>query len=307
MRRSAVWRAGSMSSPAEGGPGTRDPVADPRALPDSQAAQVADDGDRRRTRLALAVEYDGSGFLGWQRLNHGPTVQRALEEALTWVADEPVETLCSGRTDARVHALNQVVHFDTTATRSLRGWLLGINTRLPDAVAVTWVGEVASDFHARFTARRRRYRYRILNRMVRPALLAAHLTWERLPLDADRMHAAAQALLGEHDFTSFRAQACQARNARRRMHEISVRREGDQVVMEVEANAFLHHMVRNIAGTLLEIGRGEKSVEWMGELLALRQRVQAGATAPPNGLTFLGPRYPRGLGLPAFLECDDPL
>lgn len=268
---------------------------------------LADCGNPARRRLAATVEYDGSGFLGWQRLNHGPTVQRTLEEALSWVADQPIETLCSGRTDARVHAFNQVVHFDTTAERSLRGWLLGTNTRLPETVAVTWVGVVPGDFHARFTARRRRYRYRILNRLVRPALLAAHLTWERIPLDAVRMHDAAQALIGEHDFTSFRAQACQARNARRRMHEISVRREGDQVVMEVEANAFLHHMVRNIAGTLLEIGRGEKPVEWMADLLGRRERFLAGATAPPNGLTFVGPRYPRGLGLPAFLECDDPL
>src|SRR5690606_6501265 len=171
-----------------------------------------------------------------------------------WVANEPIETLCSGRTDARVHALNQVVHFDTTARRSLRGWLLGTNTRLPESVAVTWVGEVADTFHARFTARRRRYRYRILNRIVRPALLSAHLTWERAPLEAGPMHEAAQALIGEHDFSSFRAQACQARHAIRRMHEITVRREGDQVVMEIEANAFLHHMVRNIAGSLMEIG-----------------------------------------------------
>ncbi len=283
---------------------TADTVDSPEAIDDKDAALTAGPS---RQRLAMAVEYDGSGFLGWQRLNHGPTVQRTLEEALSWVADESIESTCSGRTDARVHAYNQVVHFDTGARRSLRGWLLGTNTRLPDTVAVTWVGVVPADFHARFTARRRRYRYCILNRLVRPALLAAHLTWERLPLDAERMHAAAQALIGEHDFTSFRAQACQARTARRRMHEITIRRERDQVVMEIEANAFLHHMVRNIAGSLLEVGRGEKPIDWIAELLQCRQRVLAGATAPPNGLTFLGPRYPRGLGLPDFLECDDPL
>jgi len=260
-----------------------------------------------RQRIALAVEYDGSGFLGWQRLSHGPTVQAALQAALSQVADHPVEAFACGRTDAGVHAVNQIVHFDTTARRSLYGWIMGCNSALPRTVSVTWAGEVPADFHARFWARRRRYRYVILNRPVRPALYADYMAWEKRPLDAQRMHAAGQFLLGEQDFSSFRAATCQARHARRRMHEVSVRREGDRVLIEVEANAFLHHMVRNIVGALLPVGRGERPPEWVAELLAGRKRVLEVVTAPPQGLTFLGPRYPRGLGLPEWLECDDPL
>lgn len=260
-----------------------------------------------RRRVALAIEYDGSGFLGWQRLSHGQTVQAAVEAALSWVADASIQVHCSGRTDAGVHALNQIVHFDTEVERSLRGWMLGANTRLPRAVAVTWAGFVPDDFHARFSARRRRYRYRIMNRSARPALLTDHQTWEHAPLEAGAMHLAAQALVGEHDFSAFRAQSCQARTPNRHVHEIDVRRHGDEVVMEIEANAFLHHMVRNIAGSLLMIGRGERPIAWIAELLAQRRRDCAGPTAPPNGLLFLGPRYPRGFGLPPAYECDDPV
>ncbi|TCS96332.1 tRNA pseudouridine38-40 synthase [Pseudofulvimonas gallinarii] len=260
-----------------------------------------------RQRIALAVEYDGSGFLGWQRLSHGPTVEGVLEAAVARVANEAVDIQGCGRTDAGVHAINQIVHFDTTAVRPMRGWILGCNSNLPSSVVVTWAGIVPPEFHARFWARRRRYRYIILNRAVRPALGAGYLTWERRPLDAGRMHEAAQALIGEHDFSAFRAAACQARHARRRMHEVGVRREGDRVVVEVEANAFLHHMVRNIVGALLPIGRGDRDPGWVAELLAGRTRIREVVTAPPDGLTFLGPRYPRGLGLPGWLECDDPL
>lgn len=255
----------------------------------------------------MAIEYDGSGFLGWQRLSHGATVQAVLEQALSRIADERIGVQCSGRTDAGVHALNQVVHFDTRAARPLRGWMLGTNTQLPSSIAVTWAGFVSDSFHARFTARRRRYRYRIMNRAARPALLAHHLTWEYAPLDAHRMHMAAQALVGQHDFSAFRAQSCQANTPSRHVHEISVRREGDEVVIEVEANAFLHHMVRNIAGSLMMVGRGEKPVDWIAGVLAQGRRELAGPTAPPNGLLYLGPRYPRGFRLPSFLECDDPL
>ena len=258
-------------------------------------------------RIALAVEYDGSGFFGWQRLSHGLTVQAALEQALSCVADERIDVVCSGRTDAGVHALNQVVHFDTGVTRSLRGWMLGTNTKLPLSVAVVWAGFVPDAFHARFSARRRRYRYQIMNRPVRPALLAHQLTWERAPLDADAMHTAAQALVGEHDFSAFRAQSCQARTPHRQVHTLAVRRDGDEVIIEIEANAFLHHMVRNIAGSLMMVGRGDKPADWVANVLAQRRRELAGPTAPPNGLLYLGPRYPRGFGLPPTLECDDPL
>jgi len=249
-------------------------------------------------RLALGIEYDGTDFLGWQRLSHGPSVQAALEKALSFVADESVEVTCAGRTDSGVHAHCQVVHFDTGAARSMRSWVLGTCSNLPREVAVLWAQPVADDFHARFDARARRYRYTILNRPVRAALDARYVTWERLPLDAGAMHAAAQALVGEHDFTSFRAIACQARHARRNVHEVRVWREGEQVFVEVQANAFLHHMVRNIVGSLLPIGRGEKPREWMAELLAGRDRDVAGPTAPSSGLAFIGPRYPRHCGLP---------
>ncbi|WP_049622914.1 tRNA pseudouridine(38-40) synthase TruA [Frateuria defendens] len=250
-------------------------------------------------RIALGIEYDGTDFLGWQRLSHGRTVQGELERALSAVAAQPVTVNCAGRTDAGVHGRCQVVHFDTTAQRALRGWVLGGCANLPPGVAVLWAQEVPEAFHARFSARSRRYRYTILNRPVRAALDARYVTWERQPLDAGRMHAAAQALLGEHDFSAFRAVSCQASHPRREMLAIGVRREGEQVIVEVEANAFLHHMVRNIVGSLLPVGRGERPVEWMAELLAGRDREVAGPTAPATGLTFIGPRYEAHWGLPA--------
>lgn len=249
-------------------------------------------------RIALGIEYDGTDFLGWQRLRHGPSVQAAVEGALTFVADHPVEVTCAGRTDAGVHARCQVVHFDTRADRTPRAWVLGTTTRLPHSVAVLWARAVPDDFSARFSARARRYRYAILNRAIRPALDARFLAWERLPLDAAAMHAAAQALVGERDFSAFRAAACEARHARRNVIAASVVREGERVVVEVEANAFLLHMVRNIVGSLLEVGRGAREPAWIAEVLASRDRGCAGATAPPQGLTFIGPRYPPEWGLP---------
>lgn len=250
-------------------------------------------------RIALGIEYDGTDFSGWQRLSRGATVQSAVEDALSFVADEPVEVICAGRTDAGVHARCQVVHFETNAERSERGWMLGANSRLPASVAVRWVTPAADDFHARFGARARRYRYRILNRPMRAALDARYVTWERAPLDAERMHDAAQALLGERDFSAFRSIDCQANTAMRCVHAIALMRSDDQITMEIQANAFLHHMVRNIIGSLLPIGRGERPVEWMRELLDGRNRALAGPTAAPQGLTFLGPLYPKECRLPA--------
>ncbi|MFK2905208.1 tRNA pseudouridine(38-40) synthase TruA [Dyella ginsengisoli] len=249
-------------------------------------------------RIALGIEYDGTDFSGWQRLSHRDSVQGALEKALSFVAAAPIDVTCAGRTDAGVHGRCQVVHFDTEVQREPRGWVLGACSNLPTSVAVLWALPVVDDFHARFSARSRRYCYRILNRPVRAALDARYVTWERHPLDAGRMHAAAQALVGEHDFTAFRAIACQAAHARREVLAVSVRREDEQVIVEIEANAFLHHMVRNIVGSLLPIGRGEQPVEWMGELLAGRNREAAGPTAPSSGLTFIGPRYEARWGLP---------
>jgi tRNA pseudouridine38-40 synthase len=258
-------------------------------------------------RFALGVEYDGSDFSGWQRLHKPgepdrrgePTVQASVEEALSFVAGHPLEVVCAGRTDAGVHAACQVVHFDSDAEREPRGWVLGATTRLPASICALWCVRVDGEFHARFSARARRYRYCILNRAVRPALQRQYLSWERRPLDAAAMHRAAQALLGEHDFSAFRTVHCQAPHARRDLQHITVTREGDIVEVEVQANAFLHHMVRNIVGSLLPVGRGERPEEWLAELLAGRDRTVAGPTAPPDGLVFVGPRYPAGLRLPA--------
>ncbi|KAF1722065.1 tRNA pseudouridine(38-40) synthase TruA [Pseudoxanthomonas wuyuanensis] len=255
-------------------------------------------------RYALGVEYDGGGFLGWQRLSKPgsddeSTVQSVLERALSFVANAPVETVCAGRTDAGVHAQCQVVHFDSGARRDPRGWMLGATSRLPASVCVRWCQPVADDFHARFSARARRYRYAILNRAVRPALGRQYLSWERLPLDADAMHRAAQSLLGEHDFSAFRTVHCQAPHARRNLQAIAVRRDGEQVIVTVQANAFLHHMVRNIVGSLLLVGRGEQPEDWMAQLLAGRDRTVAGPTAPPDGLVFVSPLYPPQWRLPA--------
>ena len=249
-------------------------------------------------RYALGIEYDGSGFLGWQRHSNGPTVQVAVETALSQVADAPVTVVCSGRTDAGVHAACQVVHFDSEVTRSERAWQLGSNTRLPDDVRALWCRVVPDDFHARYSARARSYRYRILNRAVPPAMQRHFLSWERLPLDAAAMHRAAQALLGEHDFSAFRTAQCQAAHPRRNLQRICVQRDGEAVTVEVQANAFLHHMVRNIVGSLVEVGRGDRAEAWIGELLAGRNRTAAGPTAPAAGLVFLGPRYPADWGLP---------
>lgn len=251
-------------------------------------------------RYALGVEYDGSEFKGWQQLGESgcPSVQASLQEALSWVADAPISVVCAGRTDAGVHGECQVVHFDSDVARTPRSWVLGTTTRLPPSICVRWCVPVADDFHARFAARARRYRYRLLNRQVRPALYRQTLSWERRALDADAMHAAAQALLGENDFSSFRSIQCQALHARRELQSIRVTRQGEVVEVEVQANAFLHHMVRNIVGSLILVGAGEKTVPWIGELLAVRDRNQAGPTAPPQGLVFVGPLYPDNWQLP---------
>jgi tRNA pseudouridine38-40 synthase len=250
-------------------------------------------------RIAIGIEYDGTDFLGWQTLAHGPNIEDTVAAAVAFVADHPVSLTCAGRTDSGVHARCQVAHFDSDAPRSPRAWALGATARLPPTVAVRWAQVVPESFHARYSALARRYRYALVDRPVRPALEGRFVAWERHPLDAAAMHAAAQALVGEHDFSAFRTVACQARHPWRRLDEITVAREGERVVIEVEANAFLHHMVRNIVGSLIPVGRGERPVGWIAELLASRDRRLAGPTAPAAGLVFLGPRYPASLGLPA--------
>ncbi|MDO4708584.1 MAG: tRNA pseudouridine(38-40) synthase TruA [Pseudomonadota bacterium] len=250
-------------------------------------------------RWALGIEYQGSRYLGWQRLgDNGPTLQQTLENAIARVANHPVDTVCAGRTDAGVHARCQVVHFDSDAARDARAWMLGITSQLPADMAVRWCVPVADDFSARFSAHARRYRYRILNRPVRPGIERDYLGWERRPLDAGRMQQAAQALLGEQDFSAFRTVHCQATHPRREMQHISVCRHGDEVQVEVQANAFLHHMVRNIVGSLIPVGAGEKPVEWLAELLRGRDRSKAGPTAAASGLCFLHPLYAASHGLP---------
>jgi tRNA pseudouridine38-40 synthase len=252
-----------------------------------------------KMRYALGIEYDGTDFLGWQRLSDGASVQAAVEKALSFVADHPVEVTCAGRTDSGVHAAMQVIHFDSDAPRSDYAWLMGGNSNLPASVAILWVQPVAADFHARFSARARRYRYRLLNRRVRAALEARSVAWERHRLDADAMQAAAQRLQGEHDFSAFRTVQCQAPSPVRTLHSINVARQGDEVIIEVQANAFLHHMVRNIVGSLILVGRAERDGDWLEAVLAGRDRSAAGPTAPAGGLTFLGPLYPAPWQLPS--------
>ena len=250
------------------------------------------------TRIALGVEYDGSPYSGWQYQPHSPSVQAVLDNAIARVANEPTTSVCAGRTDAGVHAVGQVVHFDSRAPRSERNWLLGINSNLPSQVAVRWVRTVPAAFHARFSASSRRYRYLMSCSVTRPALLARQLTWVREPLDVAAMREALPSLLGEHDFSSFRASGCQAHSPVRRVDAIEIGECGDLLWLDITANAFLHHMVRNIVGALLEIGRGERSSRWMAELLSLRDRKLGSPTAPPWGLYLLQVDYPQSFALP---------
>lgn len=253
-----------------------------------------------RRRIALGLEYHGGGYAGWQAQHDPrlPTIQAALERALGRVAARPVTTVCAGRTDAGVHAGAQVVHFDTDAQRPLRAWVLGTNAWLPRDISVQWARVVPDDFHARFSAEYRRYRYLILSRPQRPALLAGAVCHERRTLDEGQMHTAAQALLGERDFSAFRAAGCQSRTPMRRVERIAVERHGELIVIDIRANAFLLHMVRNIAGSLLAIGRGERAPGWMEELLAGGDRTRAGVTAPAQGLYLVEVGYAARWGLP---------
>ncbi|HFC54248.1 MAG TPA: tRNA pseudouridine(38-40) synthase TruA [Gammaproteobacteria bacterium] len=252
----------------------------------------------------MGVEYDGSRFSGWQVQNGQRTVQGAVQEALSRVADRPVEVACAGRTDAGVHATGQVIHFDTVAQRSARSWVFGANANLPKEVAILWVKEVDDSFHARFSAERRRYRYIIFNRPIRPTFLAGRISWEYRPLDERRMNQAARYLLGEHDFSAYRAVACQAASPVRTVYRLQVTRKGELLYLDVEANAFLHHMVRNMAGVLMAIGAGERSPEWAREVLETGDRRLGGVTAPAQGLYLAGVSYPDRYHLPdSVLPC----
>jgi tRNA pseudouridine38-40 synthase len=250
-------------------------------------------------RIALGIEYDGANFCGWQTQRQGiRAIQPMVEAALARVAAHSVTVHCAGRTDSGVHATYQVVHFDTEAQRSARSWILGANANLPDDVAVLWAVPVLDDFHARFSARARSYDYVLSNRRTRPGLWRNKLSWECRALSVPAMAEAAQYLLGEHDFTSFRAQGCQAKHPIRTLYRCEVVVVEPCIVFRVEANAFLQHMVRNFVGTLLEVGRGERPAAWVAEVLAARDRRQAGMTAAPDGLYLTGVRYGEEYGLP---------
>lgn len=252
------------------------------------------------TRIACRIEYDGSAYNGWQAQPHpgSRTVQQTLEAALAEVAAAPLRVNCAGRTDSGVHGHAQVIHFDAPTARSCKAWVIGTNSRLPADIRVHWAQPVPADFHARFSALARRYRYLIANTSIRPALLGRQLSWQRQPLDAGRMHAAAQCLLGERDFSAFRAASCQSSTAQRCITHCEVSRRGDLVVIDIQANAFLHHMVRNIAGSLMAVGSGSREPGWIAELLAGRDRTRAADTAPAAGLYLVAVLYPDRFGLP---------
>ena len=249
-------------------------------------------------RIVLGVEYDGTEFCGWQSQDGSRTVQDEVQKAISYVANEPLQVVCAGRTDSGVHAFGQVVHFDTDVIRSERSWVLGCNSNLPGDININWVMETSADFHARFGALSRRYRYVILNRSTRSAIQRHRVCWHHQALDEKRMSQAARYFIGEHDFTSFRAQACQAHHAVRHIHRLDVQRQGQYIIIDIEANAFLHHMVRNIAGTLLTIGEGDQEPDWVEFLLATKDRSVAAATAPAHGLYLVSVQYPEHFNLP---------
>lgn len=249
-------------------------------------------------RIALGIEYDGSRFLGWQTQPGGGAVQDALEPALSSVAAAPVQVSCAGRTDRGVHARGQVVHFDVDAERPDSAWIRGANAQLPESIAILWARRVEDEFHARYSALARTYRYVLLNRPVRPALSARHAGWFHAPLQLERMRSAAALLVGEHDFSAFRASDCQAKSPVRTLHSLQIGQRGQRIDFVLRANAFLHHMVRNIVGTLIYIGKGKHPPGWAAELLASRDRARAAPTFAPEGLYLETVEYDGRWALP---------
>ena len=255
-----------------------------------------------KQRIALVVEYNGAAYKGWQAQKYDvATVQESLEIALSKIANHPISVICAGRTDAGVHASGQVVHFETSVDRPERAWTLGVNTHLPDDISVVAAKSVGDSFHARFSAVSRRYRYVIYQSELRPAIMAKSVTWTYKPLDIAKMQAACQCFIGTHDFTSFRAVGCQANSPVRTILNFSVDQFGQYIVLDVRANAFLHHMIRNFAGVLMTIGAGERPVEWAKTVLDACDRTQGGVTAPPFGLYFVDAEYPAELDAPRVL------
>jgi tRNA pseudouridine38-40 synthase len=248
-------------------------------------------------RIALGVEYDGSQYHGWQAQPGLHTVQQVIEHALTKVADQEISIVCAGRTDTGVHATNQVIHFDSDKERTLRAWIHGANSYLPKDVCVKWCREMPEDFHARYSALSRRYRYIIYNSPIRPALLRSSVTWQYRQLDHKLMHEAGQYLIGENDYTSFRSVECQSNTPMREVQQLEVSRVGDLLMIDITANAFLHHMVRNIAGVLMAVGTGKQPVEWVNEVLQAKDRRLGAETAPPYGLYLVAVTYPKEFGV----------
>lgn len=249
-------------------------------------------------KIALGIEYDGSRYFGWQRQQNVASVQQELETALSKIANAPCEVFCAGRTDAGVHGTGQVVHFETESVRPMQSWCFGSNANLPADIAVRWAVEVPDEFHARFSATARRYRYVIYNHKLRSAILPKGISHYYHPLDAEKMHQAGQYLLGENDFSSFRAAQCQSHTPWRNVHHLNVWRQQDYVIVDIQANAFVHHMVRNIVGSLIEVGLGKQPPEWIGWLLAQRDRTLAAATAHAEGLYLVDVTYPEEFGIP---------
>ncbi len=248
-------------------------------------------------RIALMVEYDGSQYHGWQAQTGLRTVQHMLEQALSNVANHEVSIVCAGRTDTGVHATNQIIHFDCEKERTIRAWIHGANSFLPKDVCVKWGKEMPDDFHARYSASSRSYRYVIYNAPVRPALLRSNVTWQYRQLDHRLMHEASQHLLGEQDFTSFRSVECQSKTPMRNVSSLQVTRKGDFVLIDISANAFLHHMVRNIAGVLIAVGSGRRPVAWVEDVLIAKDRKLGAETAPPYGLYLIDVDYPQEFGV----------
>ena len=249
-------------------------------------------------RYALGVENDGKNYCGWQRQKNVSSIQQTLEASLSKIANEPIEVICAGRTDTGVNATNQIVHFETDKVRKDTAWTLGVNTHLPQDIAVTWVKEVSDEFHARFSATARRYRYIIGNTRLRSAILSNGLSHCHYPLDEHLMHQAAQHLLGRNDYTSFRTVHCQSHSPNRTLIHCNVTRHGQFIIIDIKANAFLHHMVSNIAGSLMIVGQALKPVSWIKEVLEAKNRCVAGMTAPSGGLYFVGVDYPSEFNIP---------
>lgn len=248
-------------------------------------------------RVALMVEYDGSQYHGWQSQTGLHTVQQRLEAALSRVASHDIQVVCAGRTDTGVHATGQIIHFESEKERTVRAWIHGANSYLPKDICVKWGSEIPESFHARYSAVSRRYQYVIFNSPIRPALLRSNVTWQYRRLDDNRMHEAAQCLIGEQDFTSFRSVECQSNTPMRHMLKCQVSREGDCVIIDVTANAFLHHMIRNIAGVLMAVGTGRREVGWVKEVLLAKDRTMGAETAPPYGLYLVEVTYPEEFGI----------